>query len=98
MLTCVTDQRRAGPDFDELEPVYGSLSSRHSFQRSKSELDVAIIDDWTCNVSGLLDQLDHDLEQAKMSSGRIETSMTASKSAVEKVSTCSSVNNTLSSL
>ena len=54
-------------------------------QSTRSELDVGIIDDWTQNVSGLLDQLDHDLEQAKMGSGRMETAVAAMKTAMEKV-------------
>lgn len=54
-------------------------------QSTKSELDISIIDDWTQNVSALLDQLDHDLEQAKMGSGRIGIAVTNLKAAVEKV-------------
>lgn len=61
------------------------MSSRRSTHSSKGELDVAIIDDWTLNVSGLLDQLDHDLEQAKMGSGRIESVVAALKLASQKV-------------
>lgn len=61
------------------------MSSRRSTNSSKGELDVAIIDDWTLNVSGLLDQLDHDLEQAKIGSGRIEPLVAALKLASEKV-------------
>jgi cell division protein FtsB len=63
------------------------MSSRRSTHSSKGELDVAIIDDWTLNVSGLLDQLDHDLEQAKMGSGRIESVVAALKLASQKVIT-----------
>ncbi|GHJ88511.1 hypothetical protein NliqN6_4913 [Naganishia liquefaciens] len=77
--------RRAAPDSGELESaVYGSVSSRHSVQSTRSELDVGIIDDWTQNVTVLLDQLDHDLEQAKMGSGRTGAALTTMKIAMEK--------------
>jgi hypothetical protein len=73
------------------------LSSRHSAQSSKGEWDVTIIDDWTMNVSALLDQLDLDLEQAKMGSGRIESLVATLKSALEKVRTLIMFGHTLSS-
>lgn len=50
------------------------------------------------NVSALLDQLDLDLEQAKMGSGRIESLVAALKAALEKVRTLVMFGHMLSSL
>jgi hypothetical protein len=46
---------------------------------------VSFIDDWTQGVMGLLVQLDHDLEQAKMGSTRLASSVRTLKSDLEKV-------------
>ncbi|KAJ9106135.1 hypothetical protein QFC21_001277 [Naganishia friedmannii] len=76
--------RRVAPEIAEREIVHGSISSRHSASSSKSDFDVSFLDDWTQGVAGLLDQLDHDLEQAKMGSTRLASLVLTLKSGLEK--------------
>lgn len=73
------------PETAEREIAYGSISSRNASASSKSDFDVSFLDDWTQGVTGLLNQLDHDLEQAKMGSTRLASSVLTLKSDLEKV-------------